>query len=197
MADLWSYIKGLFKEAEESSPSNPAVHEIIKRTDSEREDFEFWKKTLVCRRMLDWLSHQYALFQVLPDDVDEALDFLNTPSSKGFVIHFHKTRYSLRDVTHLLDYLKEKVQGFNYRVQVSDSRTFSRYSWVENVQRHYLKPRINFEVNEQINQQYGNITIDATFRNDQPYQLRFRATAYTDNLYKKADAFKYLMQQLL
>lgn len=198
MADFWNYIKGLFKEAEQSSPTKPVVHELIERTDQEKEDYTFWKKTLVRRRLIDWLSNQYAIYQVLPDDIDEALDFLHTPSSKGFVIHFHKTRYSLRDVQHFMDYLKEKVQALNYRIQISDSRTYNRAKWVETRQRHYLKPRPNLEALEnKFPQAYGNITIDITLRNDQPHQLRFQATAYNDRLYEEASDFKELMQQLI
>ncbi|MDV7396729.1 hypothetical protein RZS08_35355, partial [Arthrospira platensis SPKY1] len=102
-------------------------------------DLQRWKETIVCKRLLNWLGDQYLLYRALPDDIDEAIDFLDTPSSKGFVIHLHKTGYSRRDATHLLDLFKEKVLTLDYRTQVSDSRTYSRQAWVETVERHYLK----------------------------------------------------------
>lgn len=197
MSEFWDSLKKLFSKAEESSPSQPILHEVIARSTEEKADFERWKQTLVCRRLLDWLHDQYSIFQTLPDDIDEALDFLNTPSSKGFVIHFFKTRYNKREVVHFFDLLKEKVLATNYRPSLSDSRTYNRPNWVETVQKHYLKPRTNFEQGKTINQQYGNITIELLLRDDKVYNLRFRATSYNDRQYAPAKDFKELMQQLM
>ncbi|MFN7119871.1 MAG: hypothetical protein ACK4TA_23960, partial [Saprospiraceae bacterium] len=153
--------------------------------------------TLVRRRLTDWLSDQYAIFRVLPQDIDEAMDFLDTPSSKGFVIHFYKTNYSRRDVMFLMDYLKEQVLALDYKTQVSDSRTFTRTNWVETIQRHYLKPRPNFEQKGKLNQKFGNVTIEMQLRNDQPHHLKFQATTYNDHLFKDAHDFEDLMQAVL
>jgi len=193
MNNIWNQIKGLFSQVEESSAIRPAIHEVIVRTKEEQEDYEYWKNTLVRRRLSDWLGHQYALYQTLPDDTDEAIDFLNTPSMKGFVIHFHQTQYSRRDALHFLDFLKEKVIHLPYRTQLSDVRTYSKPNWVESIQKHYLKPRTKFEEGVKINQQYGNISIDLLLRDDRPYHLRFSATSYSDHLYEEAKDFEELV----
>jgi hypothetical protein len=197
MPEFWNYIKNLFKTAEDSSPSNPVVHELIQRTEEEKADYDHWKETLVRRRLTDWLIDQYAIYQVLPHDIDEALDFLDTPSSKGFVVHFNQTRYSVRDVTHFFDYLKERVRALNYRTQISDTRTYHRADWVETVQRHYLKPRPNFQEGEKMDQAYGNVMIELELRNERVQNLRFRATSYQDRLFNDALEFKALMQEVL
>ncbi|MCB9081450.1 MAG: hypothetical protein H6555_07030 [Lewinellaceae bacterium] len=197
MADLWDYFKGLFRKAEVSSPSQPLIHEMLVRSETEQADYVHWRETLVCRRLRDWLSDQYAIFHVLPQDIDEALDFLDTPSSKGFVIHFHKTRYSKRDVIHFLDYLKDQVLSLQYRTQISDLRTYERPQWVETVQRHYLKPRPAATDEGKFHQGYGNIRIELLFRNDEPYNLKFSATAYQDHQFQKATSFRELMQAIL
>jgi hypothetical protein len=106
MQDPFTYFKSLFQKSETSTAGNPFIHELITRSEEEKADFEFWKKTLVAQRLLDWLSDQYAVYQVAPERVDEAINFLNTPSSKGFAIQFHYTEYSKRHVTHLFDWLK-------------------------------------------------------------------------------------------
>lgn len=197
MSDFWKYVKGIFSAVETSSPSQPAIHELIERTAEEKEDYAFWKDTLVRRRLTDWLSQQYALYQVLPLDVDESLTFLHTPSSKGFAIHFHQTQYSKRDAVYLLDFLKEKVSNLNYRTQISDTRTYSRPNWVETLQQHYLKPRVKFEENEPMNQLFGNITIELLLRNEQPHLLKLIATAYQDRSYHPPLEFKHLMLEIL
>jgi len=191
--DILAKFKDFFQQAEESSPSQPLIHEMIKRTEVERNDYEYWKRTVVCKNLLNWLSDQYAILKVLPNDTDEAIDFLNTPSSKGFVVHFYKMEYSQRDVTYLFDLLKEKILGLDYRIQISDRREFNRPDWVEKVERHYMKPKPDFMKAEKLNQRFGNVTVELLFRNDKVYQLKFRATIYKDHLFKEADTFQNLM----
>lgn len=193
MNNIWNQIKGLFNQVERSSAIQPAIHEVISRSAAEKEDYEHWKKTIVRRRLSDWLSHQYALYQTLPNETDDGIDFLNTPSMKGFVIHFHQTQYSKRDAIHFLDFLKERVSSLNYRTQLSDVRTYSKPKWVESVQKHYLKPRTTFEEGIKIDQQYGNVSIDLVLRDERPYHLRFSATSYSDHLYEEAKDFGELV----
>lgn len=197
MADFWDYIRDLLRSSEESSPSRPAEHELITRTEEEKKDFDLWKRTLIRRRLQDWLSDQYAIFRVDPDRIDEALDFLDTPSSKGFVVHFNQTQYSHRDVTHFFDLLKEKVLELDYRPQISDTRTYSRASWVETIQRHYLKPRPFVKNEGKFRQLFGNIMIELELRNEEIHNLRFRATSYNDHQFQDARDFKLLMQQVV
>ena len=197
MADVWDYFKNLFKKAETSSPASPLIHEMIQRSAEETSDYLFWKNTLVCQGLRTWIREQHVVFQIAPDNLDEAVDFLDTPSSKGFVIHFHKTRYNHRDVVHLFDYLKEQVLKINYRTQISDARTYERPNWVESVQRHYLKPRSQQNEQGQFNQQFGNVMIELTFRNDQVYNLKFRATSYRDSQFSEALNFKDLIRKVL
>jgi len=202
MADIWNYFKDLFKQSETSSKQEPFIHELISRTKEERLAFEAWKEKLVARRMLDWLRDQYAIYNVLPKDIDEALDFLNTPSSKGFVIHFNKTNYSREDATHFTDWMKEKVRSLEYRTQISDTKSYQKSNYIETLERHYLKPRPDFQKNvpikkDHFNQRYGNVLIELVLRDDRPYQLRFSATVYNDHFFKEADEFALLMEKVL
>ena len=197
MAGIWDYIRNIFQEAEDSSPSNPAIHALIERSQEEQESYRQWLESLIRRRLVDWLDNQYAIYRVAPDDIDEAMDFLHTPSSKGFVIHFYKTNYTRREVTHFFDYLKDQVRALNYKSQISDTRTYNREKWVETVERHYLKPRPNFEKGAKVAQRFGNITIKMVLRDDQIYQLKLQATSYHDHQYQEAEEFKDLMQSIL
>ena len=197
MTNIWDYFKNFFQEAEQSSGSNPLVHELIERSEKEKIAFENWKGSLTCRRIFDFLAAQHAMFQSNPDSIDRAVTFLRTPSSKGFAIHFSLTEYTRQDAIHFLDFLQEKVLTLNYRPQMSDTRTWSQNDWVQTVERHYLKPRQSWADGEKIEQQYGNITIELSLRNDRPHDLTFRATHYSDRLYADADDFHGLMQVVL
>lgn len=195
--DWWEKIKKLMSGSEESSPSQPTIHEVIHRSEDFLSQYENWKEQLTKYRLIDWLNHEYALHISQPNDVDTALDFLNTPSSKGFVIHVHRTNYNKEEITFLFDYLKEKVLQLGYRTQISDTRTYNRPNWVERTDRHYLKPKPNFEETTKMNQLYGNINIQLVWRNDMAHYLKFSATHYQDHLYKEVYAFEGLMNELL
>jgi hypothetical protein len=196
MPDIWNYIKELFSSAEKSSPANPLVHEVIKRSEDEKAAYESWKSSIMKKRLVNWLHEQYAVFLTQPDNLDEAIDFLDTSSSKGFVVHFYQTNYNTTEITHLFDYLKERSLTHNYKTYLSDKRTYNREKWVESVHRHYLKPRPDFSAT-QLDQGFGNITIELIFRNDKPTRLKYSATHYSDAKYKEPERFEKLITTLL
>lgn len=191
---FWDNITDLFCQVEESSPANPAIHELIVRSPEEIVDFERWKHTHNSRRLLDWLCNQFAFHQE-GRPTDNTLGFLNNKSSKGFIIYLQELNYTRSEIIHFFDYLKERVQKFNYRSDISDRRIFSRKEWVETQERHYLKPRINFD-NKPIRQLFGNITIELEMRNDVVHNLRLRATVYNDSMFDEAGSFRALMAAL-
>ncbi len=203
MADWWGYFKGLFQKEAESSPSQPFIHELLERTEEEKGDYDLWKRTLAKRRIIDWVNMQYASFLVTGEaDLDKAIDILNTPSSKGFVLHFDEQLHNTKDFLHFFDYLKERILTLYYKTSVSDNRTYTKTgrsgnTWVENVQRHYLKPRFQFTDDEKMIQQFGNIKIELTSRNDQIKNLKFSATIYKDYKYTEAQSFQDLMGVIL
>ena len=133
MSEFWKKIKSLFQESEQSSPSQPVIHEIIERSEADKIAFEKWKTTLSSKRIIDWLYNQYAAFLSPNAKTDDAVAFLNTPSTKGFVVHFHQTQYREAEIVHLFDLLREKVLVINYNNYVSDVRTFNRPQWVESI----------------------------------------------------------------
>jgi hypothetical protein len=131
MPNLWQRLFKLEQEVTQSSPARPAIHELIERSPAELADYEQWKSSFILRRLLDWLADQYAIYLHDPQAIDGHTDFLNTPSSQGFILHFHDTNYTRREATFLFDYLKERVLTLNYRTQISDTMTYTRPRWVE------------------------------------------------------------------
>ena len=198
MSDFWKKIKSLFNSVEESSSSTPAVHELIERTEEELKNYEAWKNSLSQRRLMDWLNSEYITYLTSPDNVDKSISFLNSTSSKGFVILFHRTNYNLDEIIFLFDFLKEKVLALPYRTYVSDYRTYMKNDKVETVQRLYLKPSLKLKVaGEKAGQAYGNINIELLLRNEKVVNLKFSATSYQDHLFKDASDFDELMREIL
>ncbi len=193
---IWTWLRQMFTQVEESSASNPAEHEVLRRSEEEKADFDQWCRTLVRRRLMDWLMHQYATFLVRPDDLDEAIDFLDLPASKGFVIHLHQTGYSARDARHLMDYLCDRVRQAGYRRQLADRRVFQRDGAIEEVERYYLKPAPGRGSEGKFVQRFGNVLIQLMWRDGRLHHLTFQANTYNDHLFEAPEAFKGLMQAL-
>lgn len=197
MSGFWQRLLNLEKAVKESSPSQPAIHELIQRSEEELADYEQWKSLFILKRLLSWLEDQYTTYRQKRASNDQSIDFLKLPSSQGFILYFHRTNYSLREATFLFDYFKERVKTLNYRTQISDTRTYSRNQWVERVEKHYLKPRLDYAEGEKMNQQFGNITIELEVRNDEVHNLRLRATHYQDFNFTPVQDFNDLMKVLL
>ena len=198
MSNFWKKIKNIFNSVEESSSINPTIHELIERSEKQKADYEYWKNTLPSRRMMDWLNSEYITYLTTPENIDKSIDFLNTPSSKGFVIHFSRTQYRVEEITHLFDFLKEKVQTLPYRSYVSDTKTYPKNNFVETIQRHYLKPSLKLKSQGQkAKQAFGNISIELLLRNDKVVNLKFSATSYRDHQFEEADDFNGLMKVVL
>ena len=191
--NVWDFFKNFFQEAEESSMSKPLLHEAIVRDKSELEAYRAWKESLEHRRSIDWVNDQYVLWQALPNEVEDAILFLNTPSSKGFAVYFKESKIDSQHAAHLFDFLKEKVLTLNYRPQVSDTRTWSDKKAVHKLDRYYLKPRTSRTPEGKIRQLFGNISIELLHQDNVPFNLKFRATSYPDRVYEPADDFQRLM----
>ena len=192
---FWDNITDLFRKAEESTPSEPAVHEVIERDEEYLAGYEQWKRTQGSHRLISWLQEQYATFKA-GAGTDQGIGFLDISSSKGFVIYFGDLNYQNQEIEYFFDYLKERVQALDYRVAISDRRIFSRKDWVETQERHYLKPRTEFKDGQLLDQAFGNITIQHELRDSVPHNLRLRATVYSDALYKEGASFGALMMAL-
>lgn len=197
MSGFWQRLFNLEKAVAQSSSSQPIIHELIQRSVEEITDYEQWKSSYILRRLIDWLADQYTVYHKRGSVNDDGIDFLNLPSSKGFILYFHRTNYTRREATFLFDYFKERIKTLNYRTQISDTKTYNRNQWVETVEKHYLKPRLEFTEGEKMNQQFGNIMIELEIRNDQIHNLRLRATHYQDFNFSPVLDFHELMQHLL
>jgi len=199
MADLWDYFKNLFKAAEQSSPNQPLIHEIIERSEEELSAYQEWKTSLAARRLVDWLRQQHIDYLINPEQIDRSISFLNTPSSKGFAMYFDRSEYESEEVLFLFDFLKEKVLGMRYISYVSDIRTYNRPDHVESIQRHYLKPSIYLKSVEEgkVRQAFGNIAIELLLKDEKPDRLKFSATTYNDRVYEEPAHFSDLMQDML
>lgn len=116
----WSQVKSVFAQAEKSSRNEPILHEPLTRHRERAEELAVWCQGIICQAITDWLSQAYGEFLIDGQPRDESIDFLDTPSSKGFVIHFHRLQYSLFEAEMFQLYLRERVLA---KAESSDSKS--------------------------------------------------------------------------
>jgi len=197
MTDIWQYFQNLFQKVEQSSKTEPLLHEAIIRRKAEIESYEQWKNTYVKKQLVDWIAQEYGHFLKEGVSVDKNIIFLNTISAKGFAIYFSNMHYTPQEATYLFDFFKEKVLQLNYRSANSDVRTYTKGPVVASLAKYYLKPSLkNMLENPPFNQEFGNISIELICQDDLPTILKFSATSYHDRSYQKPKHFGQLMAHL-
>lgn len=77
---------------------------------------------------------------------------------------------------------------------MSDLRIHHVNDYEECIERHYLKPRHQLLDSEQINQEFGNVSIILTFKNKLPWHLKLSATAYPDRNFAESKPLEALME---
>ena len=195
---LWDQIKKIFNEAEESSVQKPILTGQIERTDDEEAAYVRWKLTSPCEQFLQWIRKQYGQYQLQENSQSRGIDFLNTPSSKGFAIYLDTSKFKSIELQYLFDFLKEQVQTLGYRNYSSDYKTYHKNGAIETLFRHYLKPPLHRGGREEkVNQLYGNILIELFKRKEGFVSLRFRCNSYFDYKYEPAKDFDELLAKII
>lgn len=193
MSDFFDRIKKLFSQAEDEQ--QPATHELISRTDAELEAYAQWKKSKRSQRLLEGFRAR------VEGRVAEAplhLEFIDTPKSRGFVLHYEEGSMTGIEMRHLLDYFREQLLVVGYGSYMSDVKNQLKGELVQTIERHYLKPKFNHnEETGKTAQRFGNITIEYLQENNRPVNLKLLSNIYSDHKYADARPFKELMEVLV
>jgi len=181
----------------ESKPcQQPISHEVLERSAKEKLAYANWKDSSHRKKMLAYIGNNFRVWKKTPCEQCDGIDFLKMKSFDGFIVHLMDLDKDSEEVRHLFDYFKERIQALGYMVYTSDRRSFQRMRWVEQVERHYLKPRPNFEEGKKKNQLFGNINIELLFRDDEPLHLKFAACTYQDSQFSEAGDFEELVEAI-
>jgi hypothetical protein len=103
---------------------------------------------------------------------------------------------------HFFDWLRDRMLLLGYKHSTSDRRIFDRQTYVETVEKHYLKPPLSLEMEgtklkNLCDQRYGNVLVEYVLVDNQPSFIRFMANYYEDHLYTKALSFDDLVAEIL
>lgn len=196
MSKLQAYLRNLFLKAGKQPASAPFLHEVFEFDKTTTEEFEKWRDSSRRFEISDWIKNQYKIYGLQMEEMDECIDFLNTPSAKGFVIYMNNCDYSLRELKFYSVYLKSRITLLGYVNYLSDIRSMQRGSCRETIYRHYLKPSIKDQNGAKSDQLYGNINVELLLKNESPLHFRFCATTYNDHKFKAPKSFDELLEKL-
>ncbi|MCB0663320.1 MAG: hypothetical protein KDC24_11315 [Saprospiraceae bacterium] len=196
MSHIWKHIQTWFKKAEESSPTNPFIHEELKRDREWLVQYEAWEHSTEINRFLGWVHEQWECFHHNFLDLHEGIDFLQTPSSNGLVLYFRRWEWPIKDPAYFLEFIKDRVSEQNYKIQVADRMVYLKDGKQETVERYYMKPRLEFDENYKAKQRYGNILIELVYKNDQAFYLKLQATRYASHEHTTGYNFSQLLTAL-
>jgi hypothetical protein len=193
---IWKHIQSWFGQADESSANNPYLHEVLKRDGAWLESYKSWLKTPELEDVIAWVHGQWVLFHDNMEAMDEGIDFLQTPSSKGLVLYFRRWENPPTDPLYYLEFLKDQVLNLDYKVQVADIRVYLNNGNEERLERYYLKPRIKFSEHKKSDQKFGNILLEVLFRKEQAFFLKLQATRYNGHEFSKGYEFDELVKSI-
>ena len=170
------------------------VHEVIKRSDQEKANFEKWKAGGDAKQWLEEFSRAYNYTKL---DIQSECNILihQTPYSNGFALDF-KPSFTKAEFQHFFDLLKERVLALNYRPSGSDRRIIQKENHIEIREMHYLKPHPG-KSTVKANQRYGNIMIEHVTFNEKPQYIKLMANIYQDRLFTEALNFDDFVRAML
>lgn len=197
-----SFIDNLFeklfggKKSDNSGSSNPYIHEMLVRKESEIAEYEEWKISPEKNAILNFIYRQYELSKSGDED-QSMIRVLIAEPSYGFMLRY-ASNVDARQFQFLLDFFKEKLQKTGYQVYASDRKVFDRGKFVETVERHHLKAKKNLKDygKKPIDQLYGNVTTELFMIDDQPSYIKFMCNSYSDRAFNPAKDFDELMDFL-
>ncbi|MCH8330237.1 MAG: hypothetical protein IH946_02475 [Bacteroidetes bacterium] len=189
MAELFNSLQNLFEGG--SDKNRPLVQEVLKRDVDFEEKYEKWSKF----RRAALLEEISTWFE---EPQQSNIIIHRGKSSDGFIISYDKDITDGRSFQFIFEYFKWKILERNYSSYLSDSRSFVEDDAVHTIERHYLKPRIDYKIygKQKVDQLFGNINIEFLTISNKPIEIKLIRTIYSDSLYLDALQFEGLIELL-
>lgn len=199
MGKLWDFLRGRVRHAENQRSALPFLHETVDLKAYPAADFLQWHNGPQHQALNTMLKTGYRDFLIRAVNDETAADFLQSPSSNGWVLQCQQLSFSESDYRHLMYLIQKRLKDKRYIMNVADIRSRQKANWIEQVYRHYLKPSARMQMRnnaagQKAQQLYGNITMELISRDDKPYVLKLLAHNYSDQHYAEVDHFSELME---
>jgi hypothetical protein len=174
------------------------VHEIIRRSDREKQEYQKWKEREDSNQ---WLKEIEQAYHYKKTQIRSTIDvhLFSSNGANGFAVTYHPSM-NKKDFQHLFDFFKEQTLGMGYRVASSDRRIADRGNFIETKDKYYLKPPLNAADLDSVpilcDQLYGNVLIEQILVNDKPSYIKLLVSFYSDRMYKEARSYDEFIERL-
>ena len=165
------------------------VHEVLKRSPQFIKSFEEWKISAQAEDMKENISASYNdKLSSRPPVID--IEIYHSSYANGFIIYPQKRGIQL-PLEFLMEYIKDVLETEGYRLVHSDRKMKETGKIVTELDKYYLKPPISHEI--PIDQLFGNVIIELSYRNHEPSKFKLVANIYSDRLYGAPRNFEDLI----
>ena len=172
------------------------VHEVLKRSERDQSAYEAWRALPECEELIREVAQAY-YYKKTNISSELAVHLLNTVYANGFAVSY-SPHVEAKTFQHLFEYFKDQVMTMDYRVVNADRRIKDKVTYVETVEKYYLKPPLHRGdiAAGSINQLYGNVAVEYVLINERPSYIKVQASVYSDRLYQDAMHFDDFTEKL-
>jgi hypothetical protein len=190
-----AFIDDIFKKLFPSKEVPVKVRENFTQTDNEKLHAKEWQESGEFRQALELINRNFQLKKAGVIEHPE-VHILNSPYANGFAITF-EAPFTEKTFTHLFFAFGEQILGLGY-VRVSlDRKTEEIGKDVKTTDKLYFKPPLrSVDLNNKIDQLYGNVSVEKVSINNSASYLKLLATVYSDHLYREAMPFDQFLKNL-
>jgi hypothetical protein len=182
------------KTAEDSGPDVPVVAEKLVRSAAYAANYEAWKVSPRAAEVLERLEISYDRVR----NMGVKAPYFHVYSSNQANGFFFDSNLGIEqpEFSFLIDHFKDATLNLGYSVYTSDRKYHEKSGSVQQIDRHYLKPALQREIEPPLSQGYGNILIEYVQYNDVPAYLKLMASFYSDRNYQEVKPFSEYVTEI-
>ncbi|MFB6257472.1 MAG: hypothetical protein ABEH38_02170 [Flavobacteriales bacterium] len=175
----------------------PVHNEELKRSEEYEDQRKHWMVKGDHLPLLRSVLQAYRTKQKGVEPIETDIFFHGTPYGNGFFFTY-KENFGERNFSFLFDLFRDRALEIGYRKYHSDRRILEKDQHYETIERHFLKPPINKEMDvKKGTQLYGNLLLEQDLINEKPSYIKVMANIYSDGLYHPPLPFEELVVKLL
>lgn len=186
MGRLSEFLQNLFNKENNKQAQIPFLHEAIDIKSYPIEAYLEWHKLGRWQEFSESIQNVYRDKLITGKSSNGKLSTMQSQYSSGFIIHCAKHKYSDTDYKHLAYHLQSKTKKIGYTLNLAEVKSQKKGNKIETITKYYLKPSLKVRFDNQYdknkaNQLYGNITIQYTTIDSNPFEFKLMAKAYQDS----------------
>ncbi len=175
----------------------PIHNEALVRSEEYESERKDWMERGHHQVALRSIGQAYRTKRSGREPIETDLFLHDSPYGNGFFFTYREA-FGERGFSFLFDLFRDRALELGYRKYHSDRRILEKAQHYETIERHFLKPPINKEMDvKKGDQLYGNLLIEQELIDDRPSYIKVMAHVYSDGLYHHPLPFEELVGNLL